>query len=834
MNDLDNRELQLAFDFVRYTNQHIFLTGKAGTGKTTFLRNLKKVSPKRMIVVAPTGVAAMNAGGVTIHSFFQMSFGPQIPAVNPDLTAEGLSGENRQQAVKRFSKDKINIVRSLDLLIIDEISMVRADMLDAIDEVLRRFRDRRKPFGGVQLLMIGDLRQLAPVIKDEEWDLLKPWYDTCYFFSSRALRQTRFVSIELKHIFRQNDEHFIKLLGQIREDNASESAIAELNKRYIPGFRPKDEDEYITLTTHNYQSREINESKLNELKAKPRLFRAKIEGEFPDYMYPTEEELTLKAGAQVMFIKNDSSSDRRYFNGKIGTIVSVDNDYVEVKCKDNPEPVKAEREKWENTTYMLNPETREIEENIIGTFEQFPLKLAWAITIHKSQGLTFDRAVINARQSFAHGQVYVALSRCRTLEGLVLSTPIELRSIRTDSTVASFSNQVEQQQPGETDLQQARKLYQQDLLSELFDMKPIRYRVIYLRKLCQEHGALLLGDLNIRLHSILSPMETEMIGVAAKFEGQIRNLLQINPDAENNEQLQERIMKGSQYFLEKLDTIVVKTLDDAGYETDNKAVRKSFRQAFENLHREIAVKKGSLKSCLNGFNLKNYLEARATASIDQAEIISSEKSGKSTISKYPDFFHKLHSWRQAKAKAAKSEISGIIAQKTMVAIVEALPATRIELKKVKGMGGKKMQQYGREILEMTIAYRREKGMELPLDAEKEAAMTALDSKHLSFALFRTGKSIPDIAGEREMAISTIEGHLAYFAGTGEIPLERFVSPAKSEVILKYFASHPSSHAGAAKETLGNEFTYSEIRFVQKYFEAAKTRENYFRARSTRT
>lgn len=821
MNNPENRELQLALDFVRYTNRHIFLTGKAGTGKTTFLRSLKEASPKRMIVVAPTGVAAMNAGGVTIHSFFQMSFGPQIPAANPDLPANDSSRQNNQQSIKRFSKEKINLIRSLDLLIIDEISMVRADMLDAIDEVLRRFKDRRKPFGGVQLLMIGDLRQLSPVIKDEEWELLKPWYDTCYFFSSRALRQTSLVSIELKHIFRQNDEHFIKLLNQIRENNAGVAAITELNKRHIPGFHPKDGDEYITLTTHNYQSREINESKLNGLKTKSRLFRAKIEGEFPGYMYPTEEELILKAGSQVMFVKNDSSAPRRYFNGKIGTIVSIDDDYVDVQCKEDAEPIKAEREKWENTTYTLNPETQEIEENTIGTFEQFPLKLAWAITIHKSQGLTFDRAIINARQSFAHGQVYVALSRCRTLEGLVLSTPIETRSIRTDSTVISFSNQVEQQQPGENDLQQARQFYQQELLSELFDMKAILYRIKYLLKLCEEHGAVLLGNLKIKLQSVLPPLETEMIRVAAKFEGQIRNLLQINPGAEENELLQERIMKGSRYFLGKLNSVVITTLDEAGYETDNKAVRKSFRQAFENLDREIAVKKEGLESCLNGFKLKSYLEARAKASIDQVGIASSERTDRSKISKYPDFFHKIQAWRNAKAKAEGLETSRIIPQKTLVAIVEALPATQVELKKVKGMGGKKMQQYGREILEMTIAYRREKGMELPVNAEKEAVMTTLGSKHLSLILFQAGKSIQDIAREREMAMSTIEGHLAHFVGTGEIPLERFVSPAKSQIIMNYFKEHHSALFGAAKKALGDDYSYSEIRFVQKYFEAKK-------------
>lgn len=818
MKDKDNPQLQLAYDFVSYTNQHIFLTGKAGTGKTTFLHNLKRMSPKRMVVVAPTGVAAINAGGVTIHSFFQMPFGPRIPNENSSLSG---SGANDHLSARRFSKDKINIIRSLDMLIIDEISMVRADMLDGIDEVLRHFRDRRKPFGGVQLLMIGDLQQLAPVIKDDEWNLLKPWYDTCFFFSSRALRQTNFVSIELKHIYRQNDERFIRLLNQIRENSASTTAIAELNKRFIPGFQPKDKDEYITLTTHNYQSREINESKLSGLKTKARLFKARIDGEFPEYMYPTEEELILKTGSQVMFVKNDSSSAKRYFNGKIGTIVSIGSAYIEVQCKGDPVPVRAEQEKWENTTYTLNPDSREIEENVIGTFEQFPLKLAWAITIHKSQGLTFERAIINARQSFAHGQVYVALSRCKTLEGLVLSTPIESGSIRNDATVTSFSSQVEQQQPGESDLQNARKIYQQQLLSELFDMKPILYRIRYLLKLCQEHGALLLGDLSIRLQSLIPPLDTGIIHVAGKFEGQVRQLLLINPDAEQNEQLQERIKKGCLYFLEKLDALVIKPLDEAGFETDNKAVRKSFQQAFENLHREIAVKKEGLESCRSGFNLKKYLEARAKAVIDQPGLASSERSGITAISKYPDFFRRLQSWRSARAKAAGLEISKIIAQKTLLAIVEALPATQVELKNIKGMGGKKLQQYGREILEMTIAYRREKGMELPLNAEKEPARAMLDSKHLSYALFKAGKLIGDIARERELASSTIEGHLAYFVGTGELPVSRLVSPEKTEAICRFIAAHPSSNPTQVKSALGDGYSYADIRFVMNHLQAQR-------------
>ncbi|MEL7587973.1 MAG: helix-turn-helix domain-containing protein [Prolixibacteraceae bacterium] len=823
MNDLDNPELQLAFDFVRYTNQHLFLTGKAGTGKTTFLRSLRHTSPKRMIVVAPTGVAAMNAGGVTIHSFFQMSFGPQIPAETTGAGSTDPLTDSRQQGIKRFSKEKINIIRSLDLLIIDEISMVRADVLDGIDETLRRFRDRRKPFGGVQLLMIGDLQQLAPVIKDDEWALLKPWYDTCYFFSSRALRQTKLITIELKHIYRQRDEHFIGLLNEIRENRAGATAIAELNKRYIPGFQPNDEDEYITLTTHNYQAREINDSKLNALKSKAHSFKARTEGEFPEYIFPTENELVLKTGSQVMFVKNDSASPRRYFNGKIGKIINLTRDYIEVQGRDDEEPVRAERVKWENTTYTLNPETHEIEENIIGTFEQFPLKLAWAITIHKSQGLTFERAVINARSSFAHGQVYVALSRCTSLEGLVLSTPIEPASIRNDTAVASFSGQAERQKPGKDDLLHAREMYQQQLLSELFDMTPVVNRVRYLLKLCREHEALLLGNLSTTLRSILPLAESEIAGVAVRFEGQIRQLLHTNPDAGQNEQLQERIIKGSRYFVEKLDTLLIVPLRETGYETDNKAVRKTFRQAFENLNREIAIKKEGLESCLNGFKMKEYLQARALAAIDEPDLASSEGTGAAAISKHPDFFRKLQSWRASAAKAAGLGISKVLAQKTMLAIAETLPASLMELKQIKGMGGKKMQQYGRQILEMTIAFRREKGMELPLNAEKEAAMTMPDTKHLSYALFKTGKTVRDIALERELSPATIEGHLAYFAGTGELPLNRIIDPEKAAAILNYFEMQHGS-SGAAKAALGDMYSYSEIRIVQKYLEAKRSRE----------
>ena len=440
METVTNQDLQLAFDFVKYTNRNIFLTGKAGTGKTTFLHDLKKSSPKRMIVVAPTGVAAINAGGVTIHSFFQLPFHPYVPSFYLSENNPENKAEQKDPAGYKMSREKINIIRSLDLLVIDEISMVRADTLDAVDSALRRYKNRYLPFGGVQLLMIGDLQQLAPVVKDEDREIINKYYDSPFFFGSRALRSTDYVTIELKHIYRQNDQLFIDLLNKVRDNHVDSDVLSELNKRYIPDFDPDSDGGYITLTTHNYQAQILNDSKLEKLPGRPHSFKATIKDEFPEFSYPTASELIFKKGAQVMFVKNDLSRDKLFFNGKIGKIEAFEDDIIVVKCPDDDFPIRVEMAEWQNMKYTLDDETKEIEETVIGTFTQYPLKLAWAITIHKSQGLTFDKAVIDARDAFAHGQVYVALSRCRTLNGLVLSTRINQRSIIDDQAISDFVN----------------------------------------------------------------------------------------------------------------------------------------------------------------------------------------------------------------------------------------------------------------------------------------------------------------------------------------------------------------------------------------------------------
>ena len=821
---LHNPQLDLAFDFIQYTGQNLFLTGKAGTGKTTFLKSLKLQSPKRMVVVAPTGVAAINAGGVTIHSFFQISFGPQIPQ-DPDRSiplvrsAEG----NAAASVKRFSREKINIIRSLDLLVIDEISMVRADVLDAIDDVLRRYRLRYKPFGGVQLLMIGDLQQLAPIVKEEEWEILKNYYDTSFFFSSRALKQSTFKGIELKHIFRQSDQRFIDLLNKVRDNQLDIGTLQELNQRYQPGFNPDEKEGYITLTTHNIQSQQINSSKLTTLKTTSYRFTAEVQGEFPEYSFPTDPELELKIGAQVMFVKNDPPPGKMFFNGKIGKIVDMDDDRIEVICPGEDVVIYVERLTWQNTKYTLEETTQEIVEQVIGTFSQFPLKLAWAITIHKSQGLTFEKAIIDARASFAHGQVYVALSRCKTFEGLVLSTPIGVHSVKNDSTVVQFSEEVEQNQPGPAELEQSRKEYLQQLLGELFDFKPILRQIQYLQRLWNEHSSQLLGTLNFVLKGMVAPLEHDMIEVAGRFENQVRQLLASGPNPEESPQLQERVRKASEFYCTKLAQLLELPLSESTFESDNKAVRKSIGEATDKLTKEIRIKKICLEQCKSGFNTKSYLETRSKAAIDVEETGRSRKKLDSpvTFSSNPDFYSLIKRWRAEKAELLQVEVARVLAQKTMLEIVQTLPVTGKELKDVKGMGGVRMKQFGREILEMILSYREKQGMDIPAEAAKEAERAGMDSRQLSYELFRNGLTIPDIARGRQMAQSTIESHLLNYVGNGEIDIYRLVDQRKVKAIEECIELNNFRSVTDLKVKLGDSYSYSEIRFVLKYLESAK-------------
>jgi len=810
----DNPQLRLAFDFVQFTNKNVFLTGKAGTGKTTFLHNLKKKSPKRMIVVAPTGVAAINAGGVTIHSFFQMPFGPHIPQAHPANDDARKSGD-----FKRFSREKISIIKSLDLLVIDEISMVRADLLDGIDEVLKKYKDRYKPFGGVQLLLIGDLQQLAPVVKDDEWSLLKDHYETVFFFSSKALQKTSYVSIELKQIYRQRDSIFIEILNKIRENRIDAETLTELNKRYIPGFSQTADQGYITLTTHNYQAQEINDLKLKKLPGKSHTFAAIAQGDFPEYSYPTDFELTLKEGAQVMFVKNDSSREKLYYNGKIGTIVDFEEDAIMVKCPGEEVPIPLEKVEWQNTKYTIDEETKEIKETIAGTFTQYPLKLAWAITIHKSQGLTFEKAIIDANSAFAHGQVYVALSRCKTLEGLVMSTPIAPQSIKSDSKIAFFTREIEQNPPGDELLSESKKAYQQTLLTELFDFNPFLRRLSYLKKILDENLASIHVGFRENFNQMSALIKTDLAEVSDKFKTQMLRLINEYNTVEDNEALQDRIKKACTYFAGKTDTIICKVIQNNELETDNKAVRKSVNEVLDRLKEESTIKLSCLKVCSDGFLVKQYLDVRAKAAITKQETKRNPKPlGENVPSHiaHPELYANLKTWRNSKADDLKVPVFMIIQQKTMADLVNSLPVTTADLKKINGLGKKKIQQWGSEIIEIIAGYASENNIETgAVEAEmpEEDKPAKVNTKLLSLELLKAGKTIQEIAIERNMAASTIEGHLAHFIRTGELNIQQFVEPEKISKITAYFLANNNESLGPAKAALGEQVSYAELRFV---------------------
>ncbi len=434
---------EIASKFVNGTERHVFLTGKAGTGKTTFLKEISQNSFKQTIVAAPTGIAAINAGGVTLHSLFQLPFGAFVPDnFSSNLytekgkihTPNSLLKEHRMNEVKR------KLLREVELLIIDEVSMLRADLLDAIDTILRHIRRKKNiPFGGVQLLFIGDLLQLPPVVHDTEMKVLKIYYSTPFFFEAQALRENPPVYLELDKIYRQGDDVFIALLNNLRNNTVTKTDNQLLNQYYKPDFVPGETENFIRLTTHNYQADQLNRFELDKLEGKSHYFEAVVDGNFSEYTYPIDYDLELKIGAQVMFIKNDITGAQRYFNGKIGKISSIDEGKIYVEFDDGSKPVKVDTYIWENKQYSVDEETGDIEEKIAGTYTQFPIKLAWAITVHKSQGLTFDRAIVDVGKAFAPGQVYVALSRLRSLDGLVLTTPVNYDSLKVDRHIQEFN-----------------------------------------------------------------------------------------------------------------------------------------------------------------------------------------------------------------------------------------------------------------------------------------------------------------------------------------------------------------------------------------------------------
>ena len=798
-------KIEMLNRFVQNTDVHIFLTGKAGTGKTTFLRNLAANTYKRMVVVAPTGVAAINAGGVTIHSFFQLPFGPIVPG--GQQTAEG--GQQTSLLSNKISRTKLKIMRSLDLLVIDEISMVRADLLDAVDAVLRKVRRSSAAFGGVQLLMIGDIQQLAPVARPNEWELLQPYYKSVYFFDSIVLRNNPYICVELDHIYRQNDADFINILNQVRNNRLDKKSADLLNQRYLPDFEPKDKEGYITLTTHNSQADEINEQKLNKIKSELLTFEAEIKGIFPENAYPTKELLELKVGAQVMFVKNDPSPEKLYYNGKIGKIISYDDDNgLVVRCGD--EEINVAPVQWQNFEYTLNEKTNEIEEKEIGSFTQIPLKTAWAITIHKSQGLTFDKVVLNAEMAFTHGQVYVALSRCTSLKGLVLKSKIQNNVLFNDSTINAFVDTIPSLEPDEKRLAKEEYNFIHHTIIDLFSFDNLEVQVNRLAKVLRENDNIFERDAVNKIAETRRLFREEIVDVAMRFSRQIDSILS-NPDADLNF-LQERIKKASVYYFDKLNAL--EDIGDIINETDNKAVNASVKAVLDVIREILYVKTACLNLTKNGFDIERFLELKNKKTVEAENLSSSKLKSKLVVNKDKPLLDALMRWRDEKAEEFDKLENQILPKTVLLRIVEKKPVTIKELKEISKLGITRIKSFGADIINIVLRHQGFSAKDFD-DEESKKEMNLSATVLTTLELLDEGMDIDAIAKERNFSRSTIENHIVEIVKNGLYQAEDFADKDHLETIEEYFDEVDDASLSAAREVLGDEYSYLELKLVKE-------------------
>ncbi len=696
----ENRELDLARKFIENTGTSLFLTGKAGTGKTTFLRQLREQCAKTMIVTAPTGVAAVNCAGVTLHSFFQLPLSPFVPGTD-------VFGSDRDRFF-RFSREKKQIINSLDLLVIDEISMVRADVFDAVDKVLQRHRRNSLPFGGVQVLMIGDLHQLPPVVKPDEWQILKQYYPNAYFFSSLAFRSLDCITIELDRVYRQSDEEFISLLNKVRNNTLDRDDVDRLNRRYIKDFIPSAGEDYITLTTHNRKADRINRTRLDALNSIPCVLDAEVSGEFPEYGFPNFARLVLKEGAQVMFLRNDLSSRKQYYNGKIGRVTFVSDEKVMVRCPQDTEEIAVEPVEWQNIRYIVDEDRKEVKEEVIGIFRQFPLKPAWAVTIHKSQGLTFDRAVVDIGDAFASGQAYVALSRCRTLEGIVLTQPVSMRGIGVDRAVTQFLETAAGNENLEACLFEAMKSYQQQMLINCFDFRVLQGRLRYFRSLVSGSRGVLFISGAADIDKMTDSAEQGIFSVSEKFKNQLAANFSETCLPVSDKYIQDRVKKASAWFRENMDAVFADTLQNLAVETDNKALGRKANRVLDELKQQVAIKFSCIESCSDGFCVSGYLKSIAQVKLASAKAKPAKFEGpvfsESDI-EHPELFAMLKKWRLETARDKNIAVFMVMHQKVLIQIAVRMPETEDELKKIKGVGRKTLENYGSAILAIVSDYK---------------------------------------------------------------------------------------------------------------------------------
>ncbi|MFN8249576.1 MAG: helix-turn-helix domain-containing protein [Ferruginibacter sp.] len=825
MGTADNTIFSIAADFINNTSEHIFLTGRAGTGKTTFLKHIKATCKKNVVVVAPTGVAAINAGGTTIHSFFQLPFGPYIPVSNGRISNNhaAITDKNNLLAKLRLTNERKEIIQQMDLLVIDEISMVRCDVLDAVDAVLRHVRNNPgKAFGGVQVLYIGDLYQLPPIVK-ADWNLLSSYYSNEYFFNSRAIAEKKPVYIELQKVYRQDDRAFISLLNKVRDNSMENEDFDLLNNRFKPGFIAAKEDRFITLTTHNEKADNINSKELEVLSGSPLSFKASIEGDFSEKSFPADENLQLKIGAQVMFLKNDSEKIRRYYNGKIGIVDSVEEDKIIVRCNQETgeQLIEVRREVWRNIRYSFNKKNNRIEEEELGSFTQFPLRLAWAITIHKSQGLSFEKVVIDAGNAFAAGQVYVALSRCKTLDGIVLSSRISAGNIVNNEKIQRFVVDQQQEQLDQV-LEAARLNYEQEIICSLFDYSYINLLLNDLILFIKQNKAFSRSVLD--WIALLQQQFSTSLRHADKFINELTVVFENEDYNQKKDFIYERISKASVWFYDSF----LRMKDDINKspaQTDNRTIAAEFNGKLQKLWDAVAHRIHLLNQEGNKFSVdffrqqkENFKPVPFTVNAYSGK---SEKVPEGII--HPSLYLALKEKRNELARENNTPIYLICSTLSIEQMANYLPQTMEALEMISGFGKVKSKQYGPEFVDIIQQFCETNDVKplaaIPVKTKKGRQpvkpATKSNTRLLSYDLYKSGKSISEIAKSRNLSTSTIEGHLSHFIESGELEITGLITPEKRSAINGILQKLGAVPLHQLKEELP-DISYAEIKWALAY------------------
>lgn len=811
--NIDHNEVfDLAFRFVTETNENIFLTGKAGTGKTTFLKYLKDNCTKNVVIAAPTGVAAINAGGVTLHSLFQLPFEPFLPTT---------TNKNELLAKIRYNKQRNQLLRKMELLIIDEISMVRSDVMDAIDTILKSIRrNYNTPFGGVQLLCIGDLHQLAPVAQHQEWNILQEYYSTPFFFDSLAIKEQMPLLIELNKIYRQKDESFVRLLNKVRNNQMDKDDFEDLHFRFDQHFVPPVDEKYITLTSHNKQSDQINLVQVQKLFTPEFKYVASVEGEFSEKAYPAEMELVLKVGAQVMFLKNDAIQ-KRYFNGKIGVIKSLEKERIIVEA--DGFDIDVSKEVWENTRYTLNRTDGKLEQETVGSFSQYPLRLAWAITIHKSQGLTFEKVMIDAGAAFSSGQVYVALSRCTSLEGIVLLSKIPTSAIQNNENVVKGLQSLTHKGSLADRFAGARQVYTQQLLEEIFSFEELNTAVTQLQFHVKKHLDKLNSESETWINDLKNIIASEK-AIGLKFVSRTTELMKDEPVIEKNSVLQQRITDAANHFVPKFLSLQ-QSLQNHPIITEHKDAATEINEYLLQVALSVHGLLYYLQYCKQPFAITGFLKQKLNYALPRISITcyaSAKKEIVSTDTPNLELYNTLKRWRDMVVEDSKQPIYMVANQTTLREIATYLPLSKKDLMQINGFGKAKVEKYGDDIIEAVESYCHRHGIETNMFAKEEnpkkerkekSTEPKVDTKKVSFDLFKEGKTVTEIAIERNLTKGTIEGHLTHYISTGEIHVDELVSKEKQVQIKNAVTKLGDVGHKILIENLPESITYNEIKMV---------------------